>query len=136
MSDNKEVIRRMFSEIVNEGRVELIDELFDPEFETDGPSGVLDRDGFKEFVAGWRAGFSDIHTEITGILAEGDMVAWGIVASGTNDGPFMGAPATGRSVSFDSLNIAHFRDGKAYRHKVVMDMVTLMTQLGAMPAPA
>jgi len=129
VADNKEIIRRLFDEVVNKGDLDQIDNLLHPEFESVAQMGTMDLAAFREFVAGWRRGFSDLHTEITDILAEGDAVAWEIRATGTNDGEFMGAPATGKSMDFGSLNIAHFRDGKPYRHKVVMDLATLMEQL-------
>ena len=47
----------------------------------------------------------------------------------------MGIPATGRRVEFDSLNIAEFRDGRSYRHKVVMDLPALLAQLGVQTSP-
>jgi hypothetical protein len=43
---------------------------------------------------------------------------------------------TGRSVDFDSLNIGHFRDGRAYRHKVIMDIPGMLAQLGVDPGQA
>jgi predicted ester cyclase len=135
MADNKDAIRRLFEEVINQGNIGVIDELLHPEFETVTQMGTMDLAGFKEFVAGWRAGFSDLHAEITDIIAEGDTVAWAIQAAGTNDGPFMGAPATGRSVDFYSLNLATFRDGKGYRHRVVMDLATMMQQLGMAGGP-
>ena len=78
----------------------------------------------------WRTGFPDVHCEIGDLLAEGDLVAWSIRATGTHTGDFMGIPPTGRSVDFDSLNIAEFRDGMAYRHTVMMDIPKMMGQLG------
>jgi predicted ester cyclase len=136
MADNKAVIRRMFDEVVNQGKLDLIDELFDPEFESSTPQGTLNRAAFHEFVRAWRTAFPDVHTEISDLIAEGDTVAWAIRATGTHGGDFMGIPATGRKVDFDSLNIAHFRNGLGYRHKVLMDMGTLMQQLGITPAAA
>jgi predicted ester cyclase len=136
MGENEARIRRIFDEIVNEDRLELIDELFDPEFTTDTAQGVLDRDGFRQFVAGWRAGFEDIHCEVGDVVESGDDIAWSVRAAGTHTGEFMSIPATGRRVEFDSLNVGTFRDGLAYRHKVVMDLLAVMIQLGVVPAPA
>lgn len=133
MADNKQVIRRMFDEVVNLGRIELIDELFDPEFETRTPQGTFDREGFKAYVQGWRAGFPDVHCEVGDLIAEGDEVAWSIRATGTHTGDFMGIPPTGASVDFDSLNIGQLRDGRAYRHTVMMDIPKMMMQLGQVP---
>ena len=130
MADNKAVVRRMFDQVINQGQLNLVDELFDSGFETTTPQGVLDREGFKQFVVSWRAAFSDIHCDVVDLIAEDDQVAWAVRATGTHDGEFMGIPATGRHVDFNSLNIAEFRDGKAYRHTVMMDMPTLMAQLG------
>jgi predicted ester cyclase len=133
MSGNKDTIRRMFDEIINEGRLELVDELFDPEFSSETPQGILDRDGFKHYVVGWRAGFPDIHCDVDDLIEEGDRVAWSVRAKGTHTGEFMGIAPTGRAVDFDSLNIAEFRDGRGYRHQVLMNETKMMTQLGVMP---
>jgi steroid delta-isomerase-like uncharacterized protein len=130
MADSKTVIRRLFEEVVNQGALDAADELLDPEFEATMPTGQMNVDGFKEFVAGWRAGFSDLHCDVRELIAEGDTVAWSVWCTGTNDGEFMGLPATGRAVAFNSLNIARFRDGKAYRHTGMLDMAGMMQQLG------
>jgi predicted ester cyclase len=132
---NGDVIRRMFDEVINQGKVELVDELFDPDFVSETPQGTLDREGFRQYVLGWRAGFPDVHCEVGDLVEEGDRVAWSIRAVGTHTGDFMGIPATGRSIDFDSLNIAELRNGRGYRHKVVMDTLKLMTQLGVVPEP-
>jgi predicted ester cyclase len=133
MSSNKETIRRMFEEVINEGQLDRIDELFDPEFTSETPQGTLDREGFREYVKAWRAGFSDIHCQVHDLVEEGDKVAWSVRATGTHDGEFMGIPATQHTVDFDSLNIGEFRDGKGYRHKVLMNDLKMMSQLGLSP---
>lgn len=135
MSDNQAVIRRMFDEVINNGDVDLVDELFDPEFVSETPQGSFDREGFKQYVLGWRAGFPDVHCDVGDFVEEGDRIAWSVRAKGTHTGEFMGIPATGRSVDFDSLNIATMRDGRGLHHKVVMDTAAMMTQLGLIPGP-
>ena len=130
MSDNRETVRRMFDEVINQGKVELIDELFDPDFQSTAPPNTMGREEFKSFVRMWLAGFPDIKCEVYDQVAEGDMVAWGVRATGTHTGEFVGIPPTGRTVDFDSLNIGQFRDGRGYRHKVIMDVPGLMAQLG------
>jgi predicted ester cyclase len=134
-SDNRATVQRMFDEVINKGDVDLVDELFDPEFVTETPQGTLDREGFKQYVLGWRAGFPDVRCEVDDLVEEDDRVAWSVRATGTHTGDFMGIPATGRTVDFDSLNIGWFRDGRGYRHKVVMDTLKLMIQLGVVPEP-
>ena len=133
---NEAVIRRMFDEVINQGKLDLVDELFDSDFRTKTPQGEMDRAGFKDYVAMWRAGFPDVHCEVRDVVESGDKIAWGITATGTHTGDFMGIPPSGRKIDFDSLNIATMRNGKGYRHEVVMDTLTMMTQLGVVPAPA
>jgi predicted ester cyclase len=99
-------IRRMFEEIINQGHVELVDELFDPDFQSQTPQGLLDREGFKAYVRTWREGFPDVLCDVEDVVEQDDRIAWAVVATGTHTGPFMGIPATGRTVRFDSLNIA------------------------------
>jgi steroid delta-isomerase-like uncharacterized protein len=133
MSENKDVIGRMFNEVINNGRLDLIDELFDPDFTSETPQGTLDREGFKEYVSAWRTGFPDIRCDVDDLIEEGDRVAWSVRATGTHQGEFMGIPATGRTVDFDSLNIGDFRNGRGYRHKVLMNDMKMMAQLGVTP---
>ncbi len=136
MADHKATILRMFDEIINRGKLELVDELFRADFTSRTPQGNLDRDGFKEYVASWRAAFPDVHCEVDNLIQEGDRVAWSVRATGTHTGEFMGIPATGRSIDFDSLNIGTFEGGQAVSHWVLMDTLTVLTQLGALPPPS
>ena len=130
MADHKDTVRRIFEEVVNQGKLDLVDELFHPDFETRTPEGTFDREGFKAYVEGWRAAFPDVFCEVGNLLVEGNAVAWSVRARGTQTGPFQGLPPTGRSVDFDSLNIAYFRDGRLHRHTVIMDVTRMMSQLG------
>ena len=130
------VIRRMFDEIVNKGNLDLVDELYDADFRTSTPQGELDRDGFREYVRQWRVAFPDVHCTVDDVVENGDRIAWAVRATGTHTGDFMGIAPTGRKVDFDSLNIATLRDGTIWRHHVVMDTLTMMTQLGVVPEPA
>ena len=134
MADNKATVRRMFDEVINQGKIDLVDELFHPEFETHTPQGAFDREGFRAYVVDWRTGFPDVVCEVGDLIAEGDAVAWSVRAKGTHTGDFMGLAPTGRSVDFDSLNIGYFRDGLTYRHTVMMDIPKMMSQLGQGPA--
>jgi len=131
---NKETVGRVFAEVINLGKLDLIDELFDPDFETVTPQGALDREGFAGYVQAWRAGFPDVRCDVEDLTAEDDRVAWAIRATGTHTGDFMGIPATGRTVDFDSLNLATFRNGRLHRHTVMMDLGRMMQQLGVAQA--
>jgi steroid delta-isomerase-like uncharacterized protein len=132
---NKDTIRRMFDEIINLGKIDVVDELFAEDFQTVTPQGTFDREGFKGYVMAWRDGFPDIHCDVDDLIEEGDRIAWSVRARGTHTGEFNGIPATGRSVDFESLNIGEFRDGRAIRHTVLMNDIAMLTQLGLMQPP-
>ena len=67
----------------------------------------------------------------------GDTVWTRVRITGTNDGEFMGMPATGKSVDFQGVDIVRISDaGKAVEHWGVTDTMAMMQQLGAVPTPA
>ena len=87
-------VRRMFEEVVNLGKIDVIDDLWDPEFESVITQATLDLPAFKGFVAAWQAGFPDIHCVVADVISEGDRVAWSVRATGTfSHGRVHGPPA-------------------------------------------
>jgi predicted ester cyclase len=53
--------------------------------------------------------------------------------SGTHKGEFMGAPATGKSFSVESMDIIRFAGGKAVEHWDITDQMGIASQLGLLP---
>jgi predicted ester cyclase len=136
MTSNADTISRMFHEVINEGHLERIDDFFAPTFTSHTGQGDMDREGFSGFVRAWRGGFPDIVCDVSGVIEEGDRIAWTVRARGTHKGEFIGISATGRTIDFLSLNQAIMRDGRAVEHWVVMDTGTMLAQLGVTPAAA
>jgi steroid delta-isomerase-like uncharacterized protein len=94
--------------------------------------------GPEEVKAGlseWKHAFSDgRHTEIEHIAA-GDSVVSRSVGRGTNDGPLGTLPATGRTVAFPLCEVWEFDgDGRLVRGEVYYDQLSVLTQLGHLPA--
>ena len=56
--------------------------------------------------------------------------------TGTHLGEFLGIPATGRSVQVEAWTLDRYRDGQMTESRIIMDVAGLLTQLGAIPAPA
>ena len=72
MADVEKLLRRIFDEIVNEGRIDVADELFAEDFVDHGPMGdIHGRQPFKEAIAGWRAAVPDVHCEIDHVIEDG-----------------------------------------------------------------
>jgi predicted ester cyclase len=82
-----------------------------------------------------RSAFPDLVLEVGDIVAEGDRVALRYTLRGTYDGDLMGLPPTGRRVSSDGIVIGRFEDGRVVERSGVQDMLTMLQQVGALPAP-
>jgi steroid delta-isomerase-like uncharacterized protein len=134
---NKELMRRFYDEVINGRNLDLIDELLSDDFveHEEFPGIPPTRDGVKQIFETFYAAFPDIHFRVDDLLAEGDLVAARVTITGTHEGEFMGVPATGRSVEITAMDLVSFEDGKGTAHWGVGDMVSLLQQLGAMPAP-
>ena len=137
MVDAKETLKRMFEEIINQGRLEVADELFADDFVDHGPMGdVNGREAFKGLVAQWRAAVPDVHCTVENVIVDGDDAAWLVRTTGTHTGDGLGFPATGKHIETVSANIGHFRDGRAAEHWSEQGMLPMLMQIGIMPAPA
>jgi predicted ester cyclase len=82
----------------------------------------------------WSA-FPDVEATIEDMIAEGDTVCFRVTVRGTHRGEFMGVPPSGNQVTFSVQNIYRFRDGKVVERWSNADLLGLMVQIGAIPAP-
>jgi predicted ester cyclase len=81
-----------------------------------------------------RTAFPDIEAVIHQQIAEGDMVVTRKTFRGTHSGEFMGVAATGKPVVIDGIDILRITDGQLAEHWTVVDMLSLMQQLEAVPS--
>ena len=135
---NKALVRQMVEEVFNRGNTSRADEFLAPDFverEELPPGMPRDREGVKQLTAMMRSAFPDFKATIDDIVAEGDKVVIRQTWSGTQKGEFMGIPPTGKSVSFGVFDILRMAGGKCVEHWGQMDSMSLMQQLGAIPAP-
>ena len=82
------------------------------------------------------AGFSDYHGEIQEILAEGDKIVVRTLWTGTQDGPFLGRPATGNKLRFTTADFLRVENGKLAEHWDVVDSLPRAIALGLGAAAA
>ena len=128
---------RMFDEIINQGRLDVADELFAEDFVDHGPMGDVDgREAFKGLVAAWRSAVPDVHCTVENVLVDGDLAGWTVRTTGTHTGDGLGFPATGKSFSTVSANIGRFRDGQAAEHWSEQGMLPMLMQIGVFAPPS
>jgi steroid delta-isomerase-like uncharacterized protein len=105
----------------------------------DQPRGAThNRQQFKDaFMQGWASSFSDARVTDPEYIDGGDTVVCRFIGQGTNDGPIEGAPPTGRTMNLPFVEIMRFdSQGRITGGEAIYDQVTILTQLGLMPAPA
>lgn len=86
-----------------------------------------------EDARAWRKAFPDARGTITTKVVEGNKGAAEIVWRGTNTGPFMGQPATGKPVTVNAVVIIETSGGKTSRSTHYIDIAGMMEQLGVAP---
>jgi uncharacterized protein (TIGR02246 family)/steroid delta-isomerase-like uncharacterized protein len=133
---NKALARRYWDEVINQGKVAVIDEIFAADYDQHHvgvPPGLA---GIKAFVKTMSVAFPDQHATIEDTIVEGDRVMTRTTVRATHTGPFRDIAPTGRSVSVEILDIWRVEDGKLKEHWGVFDNLAFLRQLGAIPEKA
>ncbi len=122
---NKEVVRRLVEEVLNAGRLEVVDELYSPRL---APVA-------KRWIAPFRASFPDVHMEVVELIAEEDKVVGRFTCSGTHLGAWRGHAPTGRRFeAIDEVYIFRFSDGRIVHAWGLEDTLGRLEQLGLLRA--
>jgi steroid delta-isomerase-like uncharacterized protein len=88
------------------------------------------RDGLIEAVRQYRTAFPDMKLTIESLMAEDELVAVTGKVVGTNQGSMMGAPATGKTVSFAYMDMYRIVNDKVVDVWHVEDIAGMLQQLG------
>jgi steroid delta-isomerase-like uncharacterized protein len=131
---NKAVARRAFEEILSGGRFELAAQLYAKDFVNHGihRNATLEED--QAALKGWHQAFSDITIVPEKLIAEDDLVTIYWIARGTNTGTGNGLPATGKKAELAGITIWRIVDGKIKEEWSAFDQLSMMQQLGLLPA--
>ena len=118
---NKGVVRRLVDEVLNAGRLEVVDELYSPRL---APVA-------KRWIAPFRASFPDVHMEVVDLIAEGDKLVGRFTCSGTHLGEWLGHAPTGRRFeAVDEVYIFRLREGRIVHAWGIEDTLGRLEQLG------
>ncbi|HWQ13187.1 MAG TPA: ester cyclase [Roseiflexaceae bacterium] len=135
---NKALAREFFEAVWNQHNPGAADTYFAADYVDHNlvlpgqPQGVAGaRAVFESFIAA----FPDVHFTIDTQLAEGDMVATRWTATGTNSGPLMGMPPSGKPITVTGIDIVRIAGGKIAERWGMFDGLAMMQQVGAIPAP-
>ena len=123
---NKVLARRIVEEMWNTGNIQVVDEVYAPEF--GGGHAAM-----KQFVSANLAAFPDLEITIQDQIAENDLVATRYVMRATHQGEFANIPPTGKSFPSTGIEIHRFAGGKLVELWNIPDMLGALQQLGIIP---
>ena len=136
-SDNKAIILRLYGDVWNKRKLEVIKEIISPSHALHAPNisgSSIGPEAYKNQVVRFLAGYPDLRFTVEDTVVEKDKVVACWTLSGTHKGDFMGIPATNRKVSVDGMTIHHVADGKIMDSYSNWDALGMMQQLGVVPA--
>jgi steroid delta-isomerase-like uncharacterized protein len=133
--ENKAVLRRWFDEVWNNGRAEVIEELFDENgiahgLSDDPSNPIKGPSGYRPFYKTFREAFPNLKIVIDDMVAEGDKVAARCSVRGKHEGDFMGRAATQAPVEFTGITIVRIENGKIVEAWNNFDFMTMYKQTG------
>jgi len=131
---NKAIAKQAFEEILSRGRFELAEQLYAKDFVNHGihSNATLEED--QTALKGWHAAFPDVVITPEKLIAEDDLVTIYWIARGTNTGTGNGLPATGKRAELSGITIWRIVDGKIKEEWSAFDQLSMMRQLGLLPA--
>ena len=135
--ENKAIIRRATEEFYNQGNIERVVEFYAATYVHHDPASphVRNRDGLAESVRAFRAGCPDLHITTDDLVAEGDMVTKRWTIRSTHTGNLSGLPPTGNRITVNGLELFRLANGKIVECWLGYDNLSMMQQLGVIPAP-
>ena len=116
--ENKALDRRFIEEVLNQGNLDVIDEL-----------RTVDVTSTRQRIQMFRTAFPDLRVTIGTQVAEGDWVATRCVFHGTHLGDLMGMPPTGKTVEFQTIAMNRYSNGTSVEEWGIRDMDGLRQQL-------
>jgi predicted ester cyclase len=140
---NRASFRAIPEKVFNTGDIALLDDLVaedDIEHIPALPGFPTGREGLKQFVQLFRVAFPDLrYTLPAETICEGEYASGYATATGTNTGPlpspFGPIPATGKQATWMEIHIGRYSGGKLVEHWAVIDQLSMLAQLGLVPAP-
>jgi predicted ester cyclase len=134
IESNKILLRREQEEFWGQGMEAIATELFASQvMEADGR--LVTPDDLMAVQRMQRSAAPDLRVHVLDLLGEGDRVVARIEVSGTHQGEWEGIAATGRHFTISGMVMRRIADGKIVARWDNLDMLSVMQQIGATPAP-
>ena len=133
-AENEAVVRRFYEEVFNQRREDVIPEIISPDYVDyghnppgRGPQGALDDLRGVEEVS------DDARYDIEDIVTVNDTVAVRWTGHLSHTGTIAGIEPTGKQLTLAGMSFYKLRNGQITETRNQVDMLGLLTQLGAIP---
>jgi predicted ester cyclase len=122
----RELVLRLVDEVVNGGRLDLVDELVHPDFFDHYATAIRScgPDGFRATVAALHDAFAGFRLEPRDVIADADKVVVRATVSGRHVAEFDGEPATAAEWSTQQIHIFRVASGRVIERWASDDAVT------------
>ena len=123
---NEAVVRECFAQAAA-GNFDALGDLVTEDYVLH-PEGFRGAGGLAEMVQGHRSQIPDLSVRVDHQFSQGDYVASRFTARGHH--------VSGHEVEFTGLTISRCRDGRIDEEWEIVDVMTLLAQIGQLPEPA
>jgi predicted ester cyclase len=131
---NKSTVIRFNREFIEQGNLDVIDELVSDEFHNHTAVAGVPRgkEGMIFFLQNvLRKAFPDLVVEIFEMVAEHDLVTTRKKITGTHTGEIAGMTATGKKVVINIIDMVRLKNGMYVEHWGMSNMTEVLAALGS-----
>ena len=140
LSTEEELVRRYFHEVLDQGKMELIDDLFHLQCVMHRPGGTsVGIDGVRGVAERTKETFAEFKTQIHDVFGSGDRLVVRLSHDGIGGGMWRSRlghyDVTGKAVRWNAIAIFRFENDKIIEEWVTRDELGMILQFGLV-APA
>jgi len=133
--ENKQLLRRWFEEVWNNGRADAIEEMFDENgiahgLSDDPAKPIKGPKDYRPFYTMFREAFPNMRIVVEDMIAEGDKVTARCSVRGKHEGHFLGIAATQEPVEFTGITIVRIANKKIVEAWNNFDFQAMDRQIG------
>jgi steroid delta-isomerase-like uncharacterized protein len=134
---NEQVVEAFLQDVINEHHGDHAANYLNPDMQWSGGTvgTVTGRANVAGLFASVVAAFPDAHITINDIFGQRDQVVVRVVVSGTQEGPILGIPASGRHVQWDGVDVYRLSHGKISNIWAGDDWTAILNDTGTFKAP-
>lgn len=136
-SQHEGVVRRIYAALSADGDLADLDAVIAPHVVDHSlrpgvPAGL---EGIRAMATELRTAFPDLALHLEEYLEQGEMASAVLRVTGTQSGPYLGQPPTGRRMDITAIDVGRFVDGRCVEHWGVEDGLEMLVQLGILDLP-